>query len=67
VVVKASVRVNAYAVIQDAVETACADAARRIFKHTDGVINEEQIPVISEIFERYVMLALCELLSFGDE
>jgi hypothetical protein len=57
---RASVRLDAYGIVQRAVEEGVARGYRRAFKHTDAPGEER----IRASVEREVMDALCEVLRF---
>lgn len=61
--VKATVRVNAYRVIAEAVEHGVAYGYMRAHKHDD---DPEEGHIRMEI-ERSVMFELCEVLRFDDD
>jgi hypothetical protein len=56
------VKFNGYAIISRAVEEGIPGGYRRAFKHNDNP-SEDQI---FESIREYVMMELCEVLSFGD-
>jgi hypothetical protein len=57
---RASVRLDAYGIVQRAVEEGVSRGYRRAFKHTDAPGEES----IRASIEREVMDALCEVLRF---
>ena len=60
--VTGTIRVNAYAVVSDAIEMAIDGGIRRAFKHTS---TPDHQTIRSCIYE-YVTNALCEVLKFDD-
>lgn len=60
--VRTAIRVNAYAVVADAVERGSLTGVRRAYKHTDTPSQE----YIATEVEKAVTDALCEVLDFGD-
>ena len=59
---KASIKINAYRIIDDAVERAITYGYRRAHKHTDR--PSEQL-IVQEV-HRAVMNDLCEILKFDE-
>lgn len=59
----AEVRLNVYAVIDDAVEIGVAHGLRRAYKHTDAPTDDEIIDAI----RRAVMDTLGEVIVWGNE
>ena len=64
--VKAEVRLRAYSIISDAVEDAVMSGWRRATKHTepDAVPPDE---IVHEAMHDAVMLALTEVIDFGED
>jgi hypothetical protein len=60
---QASVKINAYRVIDDAIDRAVRHGYNRAYKHTD---NPSESLTIQEI-HRAVMNELCEILNFDNE
>lgn len=60
--VETPIKVNAYAVIQRAVEEGVAYGYHRSFKHND---NPSEAQIVDEI-EEAVMNEICEVLQFGN-
>ena len=59
----AEVRINVYAVVEDAVEIGAAHGLRRAYKHTDAPTDDEIIDAI----RRAVMDTLGEVIVWGNE
>lgn len=63
--VMATVRVEAYRVISDAVERGIMWGWQRSIKHLDPEQTPDELSV-KENMEREIMSQLCEVLDFGD-
>ena len=63
--VTAEVKLNAYAVISDAVDVGVRLGLRRGDKHADDPLTEQQLERMHEHVEREVMNALSEILIFS--
>jgi hypothetical protein len=61
--VSAVVKINAYRIIDDAVEKAIAYGYKRAYKHSDAPTEQH---LLQEI-HRAVMNELCEVLKFDEE
>jgi len=61
--VGATVKINVYRIIDDAVESAIRYGYSRAFKHTDSPTKDQ---IMNEI-HRSVMNNLCDILKFDDE
>ena len=57
-----AIRVNAYRIVNDAVERGAVRGVRRAFKHTPTPGQEQ----IAQEVEDAVMLELCEVVKFDD-
>lgn len=62
IAVRARVRLNAFALIERAVDEATRRGIRRAYKHTDTPTEE----AIAASVEREMMNELCEILRFED-
>ncbi len=60
--VKATIRINAYSIIAEAVEVGAALGVNRAYKHTDKPDREAIANAVSEA----IMGALCDVLSFDE-
>lgn len=65
--VRATVRINAYSVIADAISGCGLTAIYRTFKHRDDSLPDDVEHVLAESLEAEVMSRLCDVLDFGDE
>lgn len=58
---------NTYRIILDCLETGIAVALRRMDKHADNPLTEEQRNRAAEHLEREIMDAICDKFNFEDD
>jgi hypothetical protein len=60
-------RLNAYAIVSEALEDGLAYGIRRLFKHGDGPLGEDQLLERKDTLHMALMNALCEVIDFDPE